>query len=163
MQTLLTRRHHRVADVHAVQNFHLAGRTQPHFDFRPQRGLRLAIGRLDQLDNELLAALRNNGFFRHNTGFVFNAKHRIYTCEHAGFELRLTVVNAGAHAHRAPVGVNQRVNGLNLCSKFTARQRVKVKLRCLPAFDFCLKAFGQAIVNKNRVHVFDIDDVCAVF
>ena len=115
-----------------------------------------------QPDNKLLAALRNDCFFGNDPCILTHAKYRVDTRKHAWPQLQLAVVNAAANANRAAIGVNQRVNCLNFCSEFAARQRVHVKRGGLTSFNLGLKALWQPEVDKHRVHVFNVDDVCTV-
>ena len=115
-----------------------------------------------QLDHKLFAALRNDGFLRNHPRIVTLAKHGVDSGEHAGAQLQLAVVNTAAHPHRATIRINQRINRLHLSGVFAARQGINVQQGGLAPLDLALKTLGQAEVNKNRLDVFNVDNVCAI-
>ena len=155
--------HHGVAKLQAIKHLDLARAAQTQFDFNPLADTALRRVARQQPDDKLLAALRNNRFFRNHARVLTHTKHRIDPRKHAGAQLQLAVVNAAANADRTAIGVNQRVNRLNFCGVFAARQRVHIEHGGLAAFDFGLKAFWQPEVDENRINVFDVDDVSTVF
>ena len=107
--------------------------------------------------------MRHNRLFRNHARVLTHAKHCIDPCKHAGSELQLAVVNTATYANRTAVGINQRVNGLNFCAVFAAWQCVHIEHRRLARFDLGLKPLRQSEVDKNRVNVFKVHDVCTVF
>ena len=163
MQALLACYHHGVARLQAVEYFNLARPAQAHFDLYPLSSSGLLGRARQELDDKLLAALRNNGLFRHHPGVVALAKHGIDPGKHAGPQLPLPIVNTAAHAHRTAIGINQGVNRLHLRLVLAAWQRVNVQQSGLPRFDLALKAFWQTKINKHRLSVFQVNDVCTVF
>ena len=77
--------------------------------------------------------------------------------------MHLSIVNAAAHAYRATIGINQRVNGLDGGREFATWYSIHGHLCFLTWLDFVLEAFGQTEVQQDCFNVFHIDHVGAVF
>ena len=160
LHALLAGHHHCVVGRQPLKHLYLARAAHAQLDFHPLRDF--AFGAVHQLEHKLPTALGHDGFLRNDLGFLACAKHRAHARKHARAQLHAPVVNAGTHAQRATVGVNQGVYGLHHSLKFTARQGVHIDLGHLPTANLGLKAFGQAVVHEHGVNVFQVHHLGAI-
>ena len=153
---------HGVTCRQTFEDFHLARQTQAHFDRDPLRHFDLGFVALHDPDHKGATALRDDGLFWNDQGVFARTEHRIDAGKHAWAQLLLAVVNATAHAHRASIGIDQRVHRLNDGAEGSARQRVDGQLGFLTGTDLGLKTLGQPEVKQHRIDVLDVDHVSAV-
>ncbi len=74
----------------------------------------------------------------------------------------MAVIDAGPHPYGTAIRIDQRVDRLDLGCVFFSRQGINIQHRNLPVLDLALVTLGQPEINKNRINVFNIDDVRAV-
>ena len=77
--------------------------------------------------------------------------------------MHLSIVNTAAHAHRATIGINQGVNGLDDGGEFATWYGIHGHLCFLAWFDFVLEALRQTEIQQDSFNVFHVDHVGAVF
>ena len=111
----------------------------------------------------MLPALGHDGFLGDDQGVITLTKHGVNPRKHAWAQLQAPVVNAGTHANRAAIGVNQRIDRQHRGRELATWQGVQFDHGRLTASDFGLKAFGQTVVHKNGIDVFDVDNVSTIF
>ena len=107
--------------------------------------------------------MRHDGLFRNDQSIIALTKHSIDARKHTGAQLHLSVVNTTPHTHRAAIGIDQGINGLDDSGEFTARQGIHGHLRFLPWFDFGLEALRQTEIKQHSFNVLHVDHVGAIF
>ena len=155
---------HHVTRLQFACHFHLAWAAHPYLDLDPlgRPGLRITRRGLQQHD-KLALALRHQRLLRDDMGILALTEHRIDPGEHAGPQLELAVVDASPHRHRAAIGIQQGVNGLDHGHELAPWQRIHIHTGLLPALHLGLVALGQAEIHIQGVDVFQVDDVGTVF
>ena len=162
LDSLLAGPDHSVAGRKPFQDFDFAWTAQSHLDFNTLGFSGFFAGSALQFDDKLLPALRNNRLLWNDTGILANAEDDIDPGKHAGTQLQCPVINATADADRMAIGIDQRINRLNLCAVALAGQRINIKQSRLASSDFSLVTLGQPEIDINGVNVFDVDNVCAI-
>ena len=158
----MSRRHHRIAGLKPGHDFNFAGAAKSDLDFHPLGGARFTVRSIDQPDDILLAALRNNRLFGYHARVFPHAENGVDAREHARPKLQLPVVHTAANADRAAIRVNQRINRLQLGRVAATRERVDVKNSHLAPFNFALKTLWQTEIDVDGIDVFNVDNVSAV-
>jgi len=101
---LLACHDHGFAGGQTVDNFDLAGAARAHLDLHPLSNL--ALGSIDQPNDELPPALGHDGLLGNHQRFFLLGKNGGHPSEHTGPQLHSAVVDTGPHTDRAPIGIN---------------------------------------------------------
>ena len=162
MNTLLTGNDDDIALSQPLGDLDPARAADTHLDLYALRNFAVLFRAVHHLDDKHAGALRDDRFFGHHQRARAFAKDGGDAGKHTRSQAQTAVVDAGAHAHRAAVGIDQRVDGLHQRHELAPRQGVEVHIGALALANLRQEALGQPEVDEHRVDILDIDDVSAV-